>query len=277
MLKAERFITILEDQVRALEAQRAAVEKTVQAGAVAKIDLLRTEVALAGARESLVKARANRQIAVAALAEAIGLPADAPLRVSDQASEPPLPATREEAIAEALRRRPELEEVAAGQRAARAGTDLARSARRPQIAAFAQTDFARPSYAPKTGTWSAGMQLTYNLFDGDAAKAQAAQAQAALAKLEAARAELENGIGLEVTQRYLEVTSARERIATTETAVAAAAESHRLATVGYQNGVMPLTDLLQAQAELTRARADALIAHTDLRAAQQRLLHALGR
>ena len=46
------------------------------------------------------------------------------------------------------------------------------------------------------------MQLTYNLFDGDAAKAQAAQAQAVLAKLEAAR-RTENGIRLEVTQRYL--------------------------------------------------------------------------
>lgn len=277
VLKADQMIGVMDEQIKALEAQRAAVEKMRAAGVVSKIDLLRTDVALAGAREGLVKARSARDVGAAALAEAMGLPAETPLRLSGKYDEPQLPAKLEEAIAEGLRSRPEVRETQAGVAAADSAIKVARSAERPQVGAFLASDFDRPSYLPRTGTWSAGVALTYNLFDGGAAKAQVAAAKAERARVEAGQSELENGIRLDVTQRFREVQSARERIVTTQAAVAAAEESQRLATIGYENHVTPLTDLLQSQADLTRARSDVLSAQYDLRAAEARLQTAMGR
>ncbi|HHX38920.1 MAG TPA: TolC family protein [Armatimonadetes bacterium] len=276
VLRAGEMIRVMEEQVKALEAQHAAAEKMLAAGVVTKLDVLRTQAALALAREHLVKARASEVLGSAALAEAMGLPADAPIRVSRQFDEPRLPAQLDEAIAIALQNRPEPREMAAREAGADAAIRTARSHQRPQVGAFIQSDFHRPSYMPRTGTLSAGVALTYSLFDGNAARAQVEQARSERERIEAARAALENGIRLEVTQRFQEVESARERIAATQAGVAAAEESYRLATLGYQSQVTPLTDLLQAQAELTRARSDLVMAQFDLRIAQARLQTALG-
>ncbi|MBI3945702.1 MAG: TolC family protein [Armatimonadetes bacterium] len=276
-LKSGSMIGVMEAQVQALEAQQAAVTKMLDAGVVTKIDLLRTNAALASAREGLARARSNQAVGIAALAEAMGLPADTPLRLSGKFDEPDLPSRLDEAAAEALRRRPEFREVQAGLAAADASVQAARSALRPRVNAFVQSDFDRPTYMPRTGTFSAGVVLTHSLFDGSAGAARVQQARAEAERIEAARAELENGVRLDVTQHFLEAQSAGERIAAAQAAVAAAEESHRLATIGYRNQVTPLTDVLQAQADLTRARSDLLLAEFDRRVAQARLRTAMGR
>ncbi len=277
VLRARQMAGVLEEQVKALEAQRSAVEKMLAAGIVTRIDLLRTRAALASAQEGLVRARSNRVVAAAAVAEAMGLPADAPLRLSGRFDEPRLPARLEDAVAEALQNRPEFREVGAGLSAAQSAIQAARSSQRPQVGAFVQSDFARPSYMPRTGTLSAGVALTYNLFDGNATAAQVQQATSEKERIEATRAELENGVRLEVTQRFQETGSARERITATQAGVDAAKESQRLATLGYQSQVTPLTDVLQAQADLVRAQSDLVMAQFDLRVAQARLQTAMGR
>jgi outer membrane protein TolC len=180
------------------------------------------------------------------------------------------------AIQQALQQRPELRQVEAQRRAARAGVQVARSGRQPTVAAFARNEWERPTYLPETGEWSVGVVLTANLWDGQQTSAAVRQAQTQVQQAEAGLEELRNGIRLQVTQAYLDVTSAEERIRTTETALASAEEAHRLADVGYRNQVTPLTDLLDAQAEWARARTDHVVALYDRRLAVAALRFAMG-
>lgn len=282
VLQARSLVSVAEDQLTALQSQRDAIAKMQSRGVATRIDLLRAETAVAGAQEGLTRARNGAAVAAAALATAMGLPADPSLNVTGSdirqaPSGPPLPAGIQTAADEALRQRPELRELDASRRAAQAGVTVARSGYFPTINAFAQYDATRPTFMPDMGRWSAGVSLTMSLFDAGATHAAVEQARAQVAQVEASRDELRNGITLEATQAFLDVQSARDRVTTTEQGRATAEEGARLVRLGYQNGVNTITDFLTAQAELTRAQTDNVIALTDLRVAEADLTYALGR
>jgi outer membrane protein TolC len=281
VLKARGFVKVAEDQLKALESQRNSIARMLERGVSTRIDLLRAETAVPAAQEMLTKAKNGEAVATAALANAMGLQQGLGLRVKgsfDKASTlTSQPSTLDEAIAEALRSRPELRQVGANRQAAEAGVQVARSGQKPSVGLFAQYDAERPTFMPRTGKWSAGVALTMNLSDGGATKAEVAQARAQIAQVDAALEELRNGISLQVTAAFLNVQSAKERLTTTEKAVATAEEGVRLIRLGYQNGVNTITDFLAAQAELTKAQNDRVTALFDLRVAEAELQYAMGR
>jgi len=281
LLKARGFVRVAEDQFKALESQRNSIARMLEQGVSTRIDLLRAETAVAAAQEMLTKAKNGEAIATAALANAMGLQQGLGLRVKGSFNQASTlvsqPSTLDEAIAEALRLRPELRQVGANRQFAEASVQVARSGQKPSVGLFAQYDAERPTFMPRTGKWSAGVALTMNLSDGGATKAEVAQARAQIAHVDAALEELRNGIALQVTAAFLNVQSAKERLTTTEKAVATAEEGVRLIRLGYQNGVNTITDFLAAQAELTKAQNDRVTALFDLRVAEAELQYAMGR
>ena len=278
VLKAQALIGVVEQQLQALQEHQRAIRALFEQGVVPKIDTLRVEVALAQAREQRVLAQNGRALALAALQRAAGIDdlssvTDLP---ADGAMTTPLPDSPEAVIQQALQQRPEIVQVESRQRAAQAGVQVARSGRRPLVAAFARNEWERPTYLPETGEWSIGVMLTATLWDGRQTQAAVRQAQTQVQQAAAGLEELRQGIRLQVTSAYLDLTSAAERIATTQAALESAEEAHRLADVGYRNEVTPLTDLLSAQAEWARARTDYQVACYDRRLAQAALQFALG-
>jgi len=282
VLKAQRMVRVAEDQLKALQSQRDAIAKMLEHGVVTRIDLLRADTGVSGAQEFLTRARNGEALAVAALANAMGLPADRPLKVVTTAVDKtsnanPLPADVNTAIQEALRQRPELRQLEANYEAASAGVVVAKSGARPTLGLFAQWDYKRQTFMPEWGDWSAGVMLKMNVFDGGSTRADVAHARSQVAQVEAARDELRNGIRLQVTQAFLNVQSARKRVDTAKNAVATAEEGLRLVRLGYRNGVNTITDFLAAQAELTKARTSYETALFDEHAAEAALRFALGR
>ena len=275
-LSAQRMIGVMEGQVKALQESHRAAKAMFEAGTVAKLDVLRPEVALAAGEDGLRQAQSGYDVALASLANAIGLAPGAPLELAADAVTLPIPEDVGAARKTALDQRPELAQLAANRRAALASETMARSGKKPQVGVFARNEFKRPTTYPDTGDWSVGVQLTQNLFDGGAVDAQSAEAAARIRQLDDRQRELRNGIALEVTAALLNAYSARDRIATTSKAVAAAEEALKLAQVGYANAVTPMLDVLQAQAALTRARADAENAAYDYNVAAIGVASAMG-
>jgi outer membrane protein TolC len=293
VLKARGFVKVAEDQLKALQSQRDAIAKMLERGVATRIDLLRADTAVSAAQEALTKAKNGEAIATAALANAMGMQEGLGLRVQGSFDEPSSslipcrfigildksghPSSRADAIAEALRLRPELRQVGANRKAAEASVQVVKSNQRPNVGLFAQFDVERPTFMPRTGKWSAGVALTMNVFDGGATQAEVAQARAHIAQVDAALDELRNGIALQVTAAFLNLRSAQERVTVTEKAAATAEEGARLIRLGYQNGVNTITDFLAAQAELTKAQNDRVTALFDLRVAEGELRFAIGR
>jgi outer membrane protein len=276
-LEAQRMIGVLQEQTRALEEALRAAHALYAQGVVAKIDVLRPDVALSGAQDALTQVQASYQTAVAAVVEAMGLPPGTAIELAETETQRTAPQAADEEWPRAWQRRPELRRLAAQTRAAEAQLKVARSAALPQVGLFAQSDFARSTAYPDTGVLSAGVMVQQSVLDGGAAREAVKEAKARLDQLQAAEEQLRYGIALEVEAAFNAITSAQARVDTTAHALELAREALRLAQVGYQNSVTSMPDLLSAQAALTKANADHESALSALRLAFAEFDYAMGR
>lgn len=276
LLEANRMMLVVAAQITALEEATRSAEAMEAQGVVARIDVLRAQVALTGARQGLEQLRAAQESARAMLAETMGLPPGSPVEIAEDEVPVAVPELAREQWVAAWEQRPELLNLDARRRALEAQLRVDRSARRPQLGLFAKAELQRPTPYPDTGTFSGGVMLRQSLSDGGASRESEAATRAQLDQLSAMEEQLKYGIAVEVQIAISGLLSARSRVAMTGPAVDLAREALRLAQVGYANGVTPMTDVLDAQAALTRASADYEGALSALRQARAEYEYAMG-
>ncbi|HXI04239.1 MAG TPA: TolC family protein, partial [Candidatus Saccharimonadales bacterium] len=159
----------------------------------------------------------------------------------------------------------------------------ARADRLPQVRFNAGYDYARPNrrILPLTDewndTWDASVLVGYRFFDGGRTRAavteQAEQAAALRSRLE----DVDRKIRLEVTQRLLDLDTARAAVSVAGRNLASARENQRVASERYHAGVIPSSDLLDAETALLHAGLDRTSALAAVRVASARLNRAVGR
>lgn len=148
---------------------------------------------------------------------------------------------------------------------------------RPQIAVNAGYDYARPNtrmfprVAEWHDSWDASVNLSWSLWDGGRRRAQLAETVAASQAIKARTADFDRQVSFEVQQRRLEVDSSRAAIEAAQDGVRSAVEAQRVVMERYRAGVVTNTDVLdanlavlQAELDLTRARANARLADARL-------------
>lgn len=148
---------------------------------------------------------------------------------------------------------------------------------RPQIGVNAGYDYARPNtrvfprVAEWHDSWDASVNLSWSLWDGGRRRAQLAETVAASQAIKARTAEFDRQVSFEVQQRRLEVDSSRAAIDAAQDGVRSAVEAQRVVMERYRAGVVTNTDVLdanlavlQAELDLTRARANARLADARL-------------
>ncbi len=272
--QASEMTAVHKASVRSLEASYDAAKKRHETGVATKTDVLRAEVALAGARADLIAAENNSAVALAALRTAIGLPADTAISLASGASdEVPGPAG-----GDALESRPEIAAAEASARAADEGVRAAKASRLPTVA-LAADYYHEPSGAgfPRTSnTFLAGVVAKLNVFDGGLTRASISEAQAAARKAGQDLEAQKRNVEFEQRSARLNLESAQARLDATATQVSSAEESLRALEAGYKEGFTPLTDVLSGEAALTGARAGRLAAEYDVKIAEVNLLRAFG-
>ncbi len=275
---------VLGEALVAFEKHVSDARARAEVGLAARNEVLSVEVEHERAELQRVQARSAAEVAQAQLAYLVGLapgeivePLDAPGAVSGSAADTPA------LIAAALASRPELQAQRARVEAARAQERVQRAARLPQASASAAYDLARPNtrVLPLRDTWettwSLGVGLSWNAFDGGRTAAAVAQARAQAGALALQLEDLERRVRLDVTQRVLELQSAEAALLVSARAQASAAENARVAADRYREGVGSSTDLLDAETGLLRAGLERTAAQTGVEAARARLERALGR
>jgi outer membrane protein TolC len=227
--------------------------------------------------------------AQAALAESLGIPPTAQIRVADL-SALPLPTgladTVEHVIDRALARRPDLAARLAAVRAREAEANRARAAFLPQLffSGAVNQSLQRYRAGPPFGTFSmneteygAFLNFEWKLFDGfereNALREATSQREAAQAELAA----LELRTMREVWKAYADVKTALRKhefalalLAASEEAYASTLESYRSA------GLATVIDMLAAQRDLARARTTEIQSRAELLTASAALSFASG-
>lgn len=255
MLQADNLQNLNRESVNRLEEHLKNVQAQYAVGVVAKVDVLRSEVELADAQQTLIKAENAYQIAEANLNKIIGMPMDTTLKLQDSLQYTPYDNDMQYCLDYAAQHRPELEQAKQGVEAAKGALKVARSGHMPQVSANASQKWSDNNWpGDENGNWGVGVSVSMNIFDTGVTLSKIHGAEADLAKAEETYRDTVDAVMLDVRSTYLGLREAEKRINTTQVAVSKAEEDFHIAQVRYMAGVGTNTDVLDAQVALTDAQ-----------------------
>lgn len=277
MLQADNMQKLGRESVTRLADHLKNVEAQYEVGVVAKVDVLRSQVELANAKQSLIKAENAYQIAEANLNKIVGLPMDTQLKLDNILVYTPYENDMQYCLDYAAKHRPELEQAKQNVEAAKGALRVAISGHMPQVAATASQNWNNKNWpGDENGNWYVGVSVGLNIFDSGVTTSKIHGAEADLAKAHETYRDTVDAVNLDVRSNYLNLREAEKRIDTTKLAVSQAEEDYRIAQLRYMNGVGTNTDVLDAQVALTDAKTNYLQAMYDYNTCKTNLETAIG-
>lgn len=275
---------VLAEALASYEQHLKDAQHRAEVGLAARNEVLAVQVERERAELGRVQAANAALLAQAELARLVGLDLGATLVTTETLDARPVPAEDAGVLAAAAREaRPELQALRARVQAADAQVGVQRAAALPQAGLSAGYDLARPNTRVLPlrdefdGTWSVGVNLTWNAFDGGRSAAAVSQARAQADALRAQLREVERRVALEVRARLLDIDAAEHGLAVSVRAHEAARENVRVSADRYREGVASSSDLLDAETGLLRAGLDRTAAQSRLVLAHAGLDRAVGR
>jgi outer membrane protein TolC len=248
----------------------------LSAGVGVGLDVTRAQTQLAGARAQLIAARNDRDRARLDLLRALNLPLDTPLELSDSLNTTPSEgATEQEAIAAALRERPEIRAADAQLAAAQQQQQVIKASRLPTVSAFAN-DGPNGYIDNLLNTYTYGVQMSWPIFEGGRRNAQTQEQQAVVNEIEVRRRDLRQQIAVDVRTALLDLASAREQVDAARERQQLAEQEVQQARDRFSAGVAGNADVITASQTLNAARTGLVDALTQYHAARVALAHAEG-
>ena len=284
VLLAQALLRVAEDGRAVLDSAAAIARTRFAVGTADRLDVLRAETRLASAEAEARAARAGLASARDRLAALIGL---------DPLTAPPVAGTLEPTalvldsaavlglVARARHGRPDLDALDAAARGAEAGAATARAALRPTLALFLNGLVTRPELVTGRTEWSSnlygGLVVRWALFDFGAAAGQASAARAEAKRFRAEASQVANDAAAGVLAQVRDLTRSGEDVAEGRENVTRAGQALALAQERYAEGIGIQLEVLEAESDLVRARADLLRAIHTQRSAVVELRRVTGR
>lgn len=271
LLLAERRVAVIDSALKAARTNRDQTQALYDEGIINEADRLAAEVRVSELESKRTNAVAARRNAGDQLRFLLGIDEDIPIEPTDSLA-------LEQATLESIsvrrvnRRRSDMQ-------ALRRRADAAREKTRSRWLAFVPTLNARGTtgwygdspFGTQGQSWTAGVSLSWSIFEGYQQIGKAQEAEANLRRTEVAleQQSVKNEVDIAEARRDLE--AARERIDQAQQAVAQAEESLRIRSDRHAEGMARTTDLLQAEATLAERRLAYLQARYDHNLAAYRL------
>lgn len=257
MLQADNMQKLSAESVTRLEDHLKNVQAQYDVGVVAKVDVLRSQVELANAKQTLIQAENSYQVAEANMNKIVGLPMDTNLKLDNLLVYNAYDKNMDDCLAYAAEHRPELMQAKYGVDAAKGALMVARSGHMPQVAASATQQWSDSNWpGDEDGKWGVGVNVSLNVFDTGVTLSKIHGAEADLKKAQETYRDTVDSVNLDVRSNYLGLREAEKRISTTKLAVEQADEDYRIAQLRYMSGVGTNTDVLDAQVALTQAKTN---------------------
>src|SRR5579872_1927633 len=286
VLLAAEQIVVEEASVNLLTRQFEDQQHRYDAGTVPRFNVLQAEVALANERPKLIQARNAYRIAKNNLVNSLGyhVPShiweDIPLQLTDKMVAEPYNVELPVAVAKALENRSELAALRKEEALRKEGVITAKAGYKPNLQLFGGYGARSSSFfddlTRDVRGYTAGAQLTWNIFDGLLTQGKIEQARALYS---GSKVDVDNesrSIELEVRTDYSNFIEAREVLESQKKVQEQAEEALRLAEARTQAGTGVQLDVLNAQTSLTQARSTQVQALHDYDVARARLERAIG-
>ena len=246
-----------------------------EVGTKAKIEVTKAESDLASSKLTLVRAQSNEELCRAELANAMGVPLMEISGVEDMLGYEDWSISLDDAVAGAMKDRPELVARRLRVESAAENVTLQMKGLSPSLSASAGYSFGNHSYFDHD-QWNAGLTLSVPLTDGGLTKSMVEQARAQLRQAEAELVGLENSVTLEVRTAWEDLRQAKESLTSSQEAERAAKATLDLALGRYKAGVGDNLEISDAVDGYAVASANTVLALYDCKNARINLEKAMG-
>src|SRR5438876_3747910 len=163
--QAQRLVSVSEEAITQFEKHLDLAKGRFKAGVAPKIDVTTAEVDLSNARLNLITARNNAMVARVTLNNAMGIQTTKQYRVQDPVQAEQYRVSLDEAVARAMRLRPEMISQRAQEQAAEAAIKAAQGNFFPTVTSSANYSYSAIDF-PLVWNWSVGGTVNVPIFSG---------------------------------------------------------------------------------------------------------------
>lgn len=273
---ARAYVKVGEQAQAASEEYVRITERLLQQGMAVKSDVLTAKVHLDDVKLQLARARNAEAAALDQLHLLLGMPLDAPLDVGPEVAPLPLQGELAELQQKAKDGHPALRAMRHQLEGVTANVDVARAGLLPQFNVVLRQEWNDQSLGFESSSYTVAGVLSWNAFDAGGTSAAVDRAQAARIETAAKLRQAEEGIQFQVREALRKSREADEAVAARELAIEQADEALRLVKKRYENGLATMVELLAAQTQLDKARADLVAARYEQVVQRAELKRAVG-
>jgi outer membrane protein TolC len=282
LLKAGKLSAVAEQSVTLLEAHRNVADNFYKVGMSPLNDLLKAEVELANARQDLVVAKNNYDIAASNLNIFLRRPVNALIEPKDTSDYSAFDIDLESCLSTAEKNRLEMRIA-----------DLDIELRKKELA------LTRKDYYPSVNlqgtysrngdnwnidgingnepdSWNVQAMATWTFWEWGKTYYGSTEKKHQISQSRLKKVQIQDRITFEIKQAYLKAKESEKKILTVEKAVAQAQESHRISEERYNEQMATSTDVLDAQTLLTQTRTKYYNALYDFEISKATLDRAMG-
>ena len=274
---------LAESYLELLETLDSDIDKMIAEGVATKADGLSVKVKRNEAEVTLMKVENGLSLSKMVLCQICGLPLDTEISLADEDMENlTLPNLYTESnVNTALANRHELKSLELASQIYRQKVNVVRSEFLPSLALTANYAVTNPSLVNGfenkfRGFWAAGVVLKIPVFHwGEGIyKVRAAKAEANIARYQLE--DVKEKVELQVTQSSYKVNEATKQLHMAEQNMDKAEENLRFATLGFKEGVIPTSNVLEAQTAWLSAQSGKIDAQIDMKMSELYLLKSMG-
>lgn len=277
-LEAKKTIQVDQESVDNYQAHLTNVQQLYSAGSKAKIDVLRSSVELANARQTLIKAENAYEVKLANLRNYLNIDREEPLTLTTDFAYEGFSTDLGEAIAYAYDNRKDLLSDAYVVEQKELAIQAAKAGFLPSVdlsLGVGQSNDFHPS-SDSTRNWSAGVGVSWNIFDSGVTRAQVDEAEVARDVAKLTLAKDRETVDLTLRTAYYNMREAEERFNSTGEAVQQAEEDYYIAKEKYRAGEGLMLDIIDAQLALSTAKLNSISAQYDYARYKAEVENAMG-
>ena len=259
------------------------VHKMIAEGVATRSDGLSVGVKVNEAEMALMKVNDGLVLSRMLLCQTIGLPANEQIMLAEEEAESVATVTLAPQldVAQAWENRPELKQLENMTDMSRQATNILKAANLPMVALTGGYIVSNPNVMNGfqknfRGMWNVGVLMRIPIWNwGDNMyKVRASKGATTILNLELAEAK--EKIELQATQTAYQMEEANKRLTLAESSVRRADENLRTANLGFSEGIITPTTVMEAQTAWLQAKSQKIDAEIDVRLSQVNLRKVMG-
>ena len=275
LLRAQELISLTEEIATRRKQNVELVQLRYEAGREHRGALLTAEADLAEAAFEVAQAKRNLSVAHRELSKELGRKKRLPMMVvgTFDITEVNRETPDFESLADTT---PFLQELIAQKEAARSGLKSAKADFFPQVYLNASFGETASDWPPEENEWSAGLTLSFPIFEGGSRIARVAKAKSQLKQLQADERSGRDGVILTLEETWKTLQDAIDSVSVRKKFLEAARERAKIASVQYSTGLITFDDWIIIENNLVNAKKAHLDAQANLLVAEANWFQAQG-